>query len=315
MTAWSGSRLAALVHAAALCFVAATVCAPAPTSAQSADAFAPAAFVDGRAVTNFDVDQRLRLLRIAGLPSATEEIALQSMIDDRLKRAAAEASGVAVAREDVDVGLSRFAQAQGLDARGLERRLRREGISLAVMREYIETEVLWSAVVRRDYGVAEEVTELELDDEISAMGLDRRVSYQLGEIAIPAGRDRAAAAALADEVVSEIRAGGDFSALARRHSRAPSARNGGRLGTVPAERLPPGLANALAGLEPGDVTDAFGVEAGFIILTVFERIEERRELSEADREAIRAQLLEQRLARRAEGRLAELRAQAYVDRL
>lgn len=308
----SGSRLAALLRAAAL-GLAALAAAPAPGLAQ--DAFAPAAFVDGRAVTNFDVDQRLRLLRIAGIAGADEEAALQSMIDDRLKRAAAEASGVSVEREDVDVGLSRFARSQGLDAGGLERRLRREGISLAVVREYIETEVLWSAVVRRDYGVSEEVTELELDDEIAANGLDRTVSYRLGEIAIPSAPDRAAASALAADVVAQVRAGGDFSALARRHSRSPSARNGGGIGTLPAERLPAGLANALASMSAGDVTEPFEVEAGFIILGLFERVEERRELSEADREAIRAQLLDRRLARRAEGRLSELRAEAYVDRL
>ncbi|MEM6744940.1 MAG: hypothetical protein AAF676_14585, partial [Pseudomonadota bacterium] len=117
-----------------------------PAAAQSAATFAPAAFVDGRAITSFDVDQRLRLLRFVGLPSVSDESALQSMIDDRLKRAAAEAAGVRVTREDVDLGLSRFAQSQGLNASTLERRLKRDGISLAVVREYIETEVLWTAV-------------------------------------------------------------------------------------------------------------------------------------------------------------------------
>ncbi|MEO1687419.1 MAG: peptidylprolyl isomerase, partial [Pseudomonadota bacterium] len=228
-----------------------------------------------------------------------------------LKRAAAEAAGITLPREEVERGLARMAAAQGLNAQAFERRLRREGLSLAVVREHVETELLWSSVVRRDYGVQEEVTDLELEDEIEANGLDRAVSYDLGEIVLPAGpgvMERAAG------IVAEARGGADFGALARRHSRSPSAPRGGRAGRVPEDRLPPALAQILAGLEPGEVTDPLETPRAVAILTIFDRIEETRELSPEDREAIRAQLLERRLARRADGRLAELRAQAYVDR-
>ncbi len=91
------------------------ILAPAPAPAQGApDAFAPAAFVDGQAVTNFDVDQRARLLRFVGVaPDAGPAEGLQSMIDDRLKRGAAKAAGIEVQPADVDAGLGRFAAAQG----------------------------------------------------------------------------------------------------------------------------------------------------------------------------------------------------------
>ncbi len=65
--------------------------APHPAAAQSGtDSFAVAAFVDGKAITNFDVDQRARLLTLAGVTQNPNfEMALQSMIDDRIKREAA----------------------------------------------------------------------------------------------------------------------------------------------------------------------------------------------------------------------------------
>ncbi|MEO0680783.1 MAG: peptidylprolyl isomerase, partial [Pseudomonadota bacterium] len=250
-------RAAARAFAAALIAGAAAFADPSgsiapPAAAQSGDAFRPAAFVDGRAITTFEVEQRQRLLRFSGLPSVGENAALNSMIEDRLKRAAAEAAGITLPREEVERGLARMAAAQGLNAQAFERRLRREGLSLAVVREHVETELLWSSVVRRDYGVQEEVTDLELEDEIEANGLDRAVSYDLGEIVLPAGpgvMERAAG------IVAEARGGADFGALARRHSRSPSAPRGGRAGRVPEDRLPPALAQILAGLEPGEVTD------------------------------------------------------------
>lgn len=296
--------------AAALAWVP-LIAAPAPAAAQNAEVFRPVAFVDGKAITSFEVDQRLKLMRFSGAPSADEQDALDSMIEDRLKRGAAAASGLNLPREEVEIGLARMAAVRDQSPAAFQRALRRAGLSLSVVREHVETELLWSSIVRRDYGVQEEVTDLELQDEIEANGLDREVFFEIGEIVLPAGpgaMDRARS------IAAEARGGASFSSLARRYSRSPSAPRGGRAGRLSARRLPPGLAGVLAGLEPGDVTDPLESARAVAILTVFDRIEEPRELTEEDREAIRAQLLERRLARRAEGRLAELRAQAYVDR-
>lgn len=289
--------------------------APAPGAAQTApDAFSAAGFVNGLAITNFDVEQRARLLGLGREGDAPREVAFESMIESRLKRAAAEDAGIALAREDVEQGLARFAAAQGADgARGLEARLRREGVSLEATRRFVETELMWSALIGRDFGPQTEVGDAELDAEIAARGLDRAVSYSLGEISIP-GATPAAALAEAQSVLAEYRGGADFEALARRHSRSPTARQGGRVGWVPQDRIPPAVAEAVAGLAPGETTEPLPVQGGAVILALFDRREEARELSAEDRERLRARIVEQRLARRAEGRLAELKAEAHVER-
>ncbi len=283
-------------------------------AAQAApEAFEAAAFVNGRSITNFDVEQRRRLLGLGRGGPAPREIAVDSMVDQRLKRAAAEAAGVQVSPEEVEAALGRFAAAQGGDPESFERELRRAGVSLAAAREFVETELMWSAMISRNFGPSVSVGDAELDAEIAARDLDREVSYELGEISIP-GADPAAAAAEAREVLAEYRAGGDWAALARRHSRAPTARQGGRVGWLPAERLPPGIAGQVAGLEPGEATEPFEVPGGAVILALFDRRETPREIDAETRERLRAQMIERRLARRGEGRLMELKAEAYVER-
>ncbi len=283
-------------------------------AAQAApEAFEAAAFVNGRAITNFDVEQRRRLLGLGRDAPAPQDVALGSMVDQRLKRAAAEAAGVEADREEVDAALGRFAAAQGGDPQTFERELRQAGVSLATAREFVETELMWNALISRDFGPSVSVSDAELDAEIAARELDREVSYELGEISIP-GADPAAAAAEAREVLAEYRAGGDWAALARRHSRAPTARQGGRVGWLPAERLPPPIAEQVARLEPGEATDPFEVPGGAVILAVFDRRDTPREIDAETRERLRAQMLERRLARRGEGRLMELKAEAYVER-
>lgn len=307
-------RALGLVVATALVVAA----APAPAAAQTApETFAPAAFVDGRAVTNFDVEQRARLLEFADVTEGRdEEAALQSAIDDRLKRRAAEQAGIEIPAERVQEGLDRFAQAQGLSGVDqLRSRLGRADISLDMVRDYVETELLWTTLVQREFGPGAQISEAELEAEIETSGLDKQVSYSLAEIARAApGGNRAQVMERMREIAAEIRGGADFGEVARRVSQSPSAPRGGRIGWMEAERLPPQLRAQLENMSPGDITDPFPVEAGVIILSLLDRREEARELSAEDRERIRRRMLDQRLGRLAEGRLQELRARAYVER-
>ncbi|SES96644.1 peptidylprolyl isomerase [Oceanicella actignis] len=310
---------AALVAAAALA-------APGPgPAAQTAGAGAPraafqtVAFVNGKAITNYDLDQRMRLLRLTGAARGADEAelrerALDSLIDDALKREAASAAGIRVPAENLDAALAAFARGAGLDPARLDAQLRKAGVSRRALEEMIETQIAWASLIRRDYGPRAEVSEAELDDAIADQGLDRRVVYDLGEIGLPAGKDRDAALARIEELAARINAGEDFAALARRYSRTPSAARGGRMGKVPSDRLPPALADELAQLEPGKVTRPLGVPGGVVLLTVLGREEQKIDLTPEDRERIRQNLLEQRLQRYAEGRLQELRAQAHIER-
>ncbi|WP_339948710.1 peptidylprolyl isomerase [uncultured Albimonas sp.] len=291
--------------------------AGAPTAkAQSApDAFAAAAFVNGKAVTNFDVAQRQKLIGLVGAGADDRETALQSVIDDRLKRGAASAAGVQVPPEEIEAALGRFAGSMGVSGpAALESRLRQAGVSLPVAREFIETELLWSALVRRDFLPGVQVSEQEIDAQIEAMGLDKRVSYSMGEIAVPDQGDPVGKRDEVQQWVEELRAGADFEAMARARSRSRSAAQGGRIGWVPASELPGALSAILSQLPAGGVTDALTAQGAVVILKVFERREEPREMTPEDRERVRAQMLEQRLARQAEGRLQQLRARAYVER-
>ena len=278
------------------------------------EAFAPAAFVNGRAVTNFDVAQRMALLAVANVGGDREQ-ALESVIDDQLKRQAARDAGIEIPAEDIEQALGRFARAQGLDTpQALERRLDRAGVAPSVVREFLETELMWSSLVRRDYMAGTEVSDAEVDAEIEAQSLNAEVSYVLAELVVPAGPDPDAARARVQEMVQQVRAGADFAQMARSNSASRTAQRGGRVGEVQAAQLPGPLAAILAQVPEGGVTDALPTQGAVVALQVIERRETAREITDEMRENVRAGILERRLARKAEGRLQELRARAYVER-
>lgn len=290
-----------------------SLAAAAPTSGADANSpFAPAAFVNNRVVTRYDLDQRIKLLAMVGAPNSAQQ-AMDSLIDEKLKRSAAADAGVAVERPEVDQGLARFAASNGLDAEALAARLKAAGVSRVALRDYIESEILWTNYVRARFLSRSQVTDLELDDELKNGDRLSRTLYDLTEIVIPFGANRDAAMARASDIAAQINGGADAAALARRFSAAPTAAQGGRVGMLPPERLPPQLRTALDGMSAGQATQPVSVPGAAAVLVLNERKVERAEPTPELREQIRGQMLEERLTRLADARLAELRAAAFID--
>src|ERR1700689_539722 len=72
----------------------------------------------------------------------------------------------------------------------------------------------------------------------------------------------------AGKILSRIRAGEDFGAIARQYSMDATAKNGGNLGTVDPDSLRVDLRDALRGVKPGEVTGVIQIPAGYAILKI-----------------------------------------------
>lgn len=78
--------------------------------------------------------------------------------------------------------------------------------------------------------------------------------------------ERAAAAALLNDLAAKLRAGADFAKLALRHSQCPTAVQDGLVGSVPRGQLFPELDAALFALAAGEVSAVLETEIGLHIL-------------------------------------------------
>jgi peptidyl-prolyl cis-trans isomerase D len=85
---------------------------------------------------------------------------------------------------------------------------------------------------------------------------------------------RAAARKKADEILGEIRAGGDFAAIAKKRSDdKETAAKGGELGVIQRGKLTPSVEAAAWALNAGEVTDIIETPDGFDIVKVEERLD------------------------------------------
>ncbi len=114
----------------------------------------------------------------------------------------------------------------------------------------------------------------------------------------------------AQDVVAQLEAGGDFSALAAELSTDPgSGPNGGSLGWFGAGQMVPAFEEAVRGLEPGAVSDPVQTQFGWHVIL----LSEVRDTAPPPLEQVRPQIENALRQEKLTAEIEELRAQAEIS--
>lgn len=280
-----------------------------------------AARVNGEEISRAELDEQVDILR-AQSPQMFEgeegEVRildfkrrlLESMIDNILVRQAAEERGITVSDEEIDLQIEElkvgFPGEEEFNVALADANLTIDDLR-DQLREQLITQRLMEELVGDD-----EVTDSEIEDYYEANQAQfaeqaaTRSSHILFDID---DRDTA------EEVLEEIRGGGDFAELAREHSIDPgSASQGGDLGwSDPARPFVPEFTEAMEDLDVGEVSELVQTDFGWHIIKIDERRDERqRPLSDVS-DQISQMILQGRNADAYQSFLDEIRARAEIE--
>ena len=117
----------------------------------------------------------------------------------------------------------------------------------------------------------------------------------------------------AKHVLRRLESGDEFAAIAREHSVAPEAQEGGDLGYVVRGQLPESLEKPLFDLELGDVTSVIKTPYGFHILQAVEKRKASKPKIEECIEEIRDRIQKERLEAAYAPWLADLRSRYRIE--
>ncbi|NDR54961.1 peptidylprolyl isomerase [Aliiruegeria sabulilitoris] len=246
-----GAKLAALALAAGLSLTAGQ------GVAQSGNPFAPVVYVNDRAITNFEVSQRMTLLGLFRTPGDIRQVALDQLIDDRLRLDAAESVGIILPQEAINAGIAEFAERANMEPEQFIEALEGAGVAQETMRDFVKAGLGWRELVRGLYGQRAQITEAEVDRALAENGIGG-AEVELAEIRLSAGtsQQRARAQRLALDLSQTIRGREQFAAAAERYSDAGSASNGGRTGRiVNVDTLSPELREEVLSMSVGGVSE------------------------------------------------------------
>lgn len=229
------------------------VLAPGLSSAQGL--FSPAYIVNDKVVTNYEIDQRAKLLAMLRAPGDPLELARKQLVEERLKLEAAQALGLSPKQDEIEAGMAEFAGRVNLDTEQFLQAIASGGVSKESFVSFVQAGIAWRSVVQARFARKVQVSERDVDRAIQAAGSGSAVRVLLSEIIIPATPENAAAVQEQASELSQITSLEAFARAARQYSAAPTRGTGGKINWMPISNLPPALRPAILALAPGQVTD------------------------------------------------------------
>ncbi len=240
----------------------------APLSGHAQGLFAPKVIVNSRAVSNYEFEQRSRMLTLfqGGRTEGVAEAALNGLIDDRLREDAAKAAGITVSPEQVSAGMEEFASRANLSGDQFVQALSQGGVDEATFRDFVASGLLWRFVVRDRFAPRTSITEIDVDRAIAVGAGSVQGKVLLSEIVLPAvGAQEAGARATANTIRRDAKTEAAFGAAARQFSSAESAARGGQLDPVELTNLPKEVIEVVRRLPPGQVSEPIPVKGTLVL--------------------------------------------------
>jgi peptidyl-prolyl cis-trans isomerase SurA len=237
--------------------------------------FSPIKFVNDQAITQFEYDQRLLFMTLLRQPGDLETLAMDTLVDDRLRMSAAKQYGVKLTPDQIKAGMEEFAARANLTAEKFIEIVGQAGVQPQTFRDFVESGLVWREIVRAKYGAAISISEKQIDRAMETAAPMVAINVRLSEIMLPAtGAGRDAALVAAQSLRLHLRAGEDFATVARANSKGPTAARGGALDWMKLSQMKPEAAVAVRALQPGQVSDPVILDDSVVIYQMQEQKQE-----------------------------------------
>ena len=245
------------------------------------------AVVNTEAVTSIEVAQRIDRINAdakrsqAQLPDADtlRQQVLDALIDERVQITFARDVGQKVDDAEIDRAVANVAAQNQISLAQLRDRLRSEGLEMARFRNNLRDQLMVERVREREVNSRIRISDGDidrfLDEQRGRAAGDAQLNLAQILVSVPEGANAELLAqrqARADQALARLRAGEDFSKVARELSEDNNREAGGELGLRPVSRLPDLFVEGVKGLTVGQFTpQALRSAAGLHILKLVDR--------------------------------------------
>ncbi len=133
------------------------------------------AIVNDHPVTNFDVEQRIKLLGLLGITDParlTRKVVANNLIDDYVKIDAAKEAHIDPTEKDIDERINTLAGALKTDRTGLSAKLSSLGLSDQALRQQVRGQMSFARVLQVKYHAKPEVNQAEVDKKFAEVKAD-----------------------------------------------------------------------------------------------------------------------------------------------
>lgn len=240
-----------------------------------------AAVVNNEVISIFDLSQRIRLTlfssNLEDTPDQQRRVApqvLRQLIDERLRFQEATRLNIRVSDSDIEQARRQIERNNNLPAGGLDNILAQNGIRPVTMDNQLEAGIAWQKLLTRRIAPTIQIGEEEVDTILQRITANEgRTEFRIAEIVLPVDNpeEQDEVMALANRLVSQLRGGANFPAVARQFSQSASAATGGDIGWVKDGELQDTLSTVLPRMTAGELSNPISSPDGIRILLLIDR--------------------------------------------
>jgi peptidyl-prolyl cis-trans isomerase SurA len=240
-----------------------------------------AAIVIDDVISGYDLERRVDLVisstRAEDNPETRRRLrrdVLRSLIDEKLQLQEASRNNIKVGDDEIRRALGIIARQNNIPEDRFDDFLRANHVPRSALEQQIKAEIAWGKLVRRRLRSSVQVGQEEIDEAMARIRQNADdVEARVSEIFLPVDAPdlEAETQRTAERLAQQIRDGAPFSAVARQFSRGATAASGGQIGWIRSGQLAPELEQAIAGLQPGQLSQPVRAAGGFYVLQLHER--------------------------------------------
>lgn len=220
------------------------------------------------------LELRLKQKGVNPMPSraAIQKRAFDKLVLNKLQLAEAARLGIEADEETLSRAINAIAANNNMSVDQLKEALQAEGMDFQAFRRSMGDEIVIRRLRNREVTNRIQVTKSEIDSYLERSGgADGRTAVHLLyiRIAAPDGASPAQRQATAEksrEIVAKLDAGADFRAMAQAHSDGQKALQGGDLGWIDVNSIPPLFQPYVAKMGKGDIAGPISAGSGYHIL-------------------------------------------------
>lgn len=245
---------------------------------------------------------------------------LNRMINNLLIEQEAKNTNVTVKDEEVNDAVKDILTRNKMTAEDFEKALKAEGSSVEDYKKELKDHIIQMKLVRREVRSTLSISESEIGEYYKK----HRDEYEGKEavrikqiiLLIPKDADvvtRAAIRLRMDGILKRLKAGEPFDALAEQYSQGPTASSSGDIGFVEKGLMLPEVDREAFRLKTGEISDIIETPMGFHIIQVIDRRGAGIKPIESVREEILSKIEEQKMEKKFEEWLSDLRKRSHID--
>lgn len=232
--------------------------------------FATAFTVNGAAVSNYEIDQKVRFLRLLGEEGDLRGLAEEELLKEKLYIQETERVGLILSSQQILATATEYAESRSDTLDGFISRLGSAGITKESFFSYVEAQLAWAEFAREVFG--SRIRNLPVPDVDEKLLLEYRTettTVNLLEIVLRIDENNPdQAQQIAQEIYRSIKTPEDFSITAQNYSASSTRGEGGAVGWLNLDSISGIFRNAINRTSTGRVSEPVRVDNLYYIFYI-----------------------------------------------